>query len=84
MSKPYRPLQVEEQVVLEELQVQLVGQEDLPRFQSLLRRHHYLGAIRPVGERGAFTAPDDVTGLALEREVPTLTCLLYTSPSPRD
>ena len=31
------------------------------------------GAIRPVGERGAFEAPDDLTGLALEREVPTLT-----------
>jgi proteasome accessory factor B len=26
-----------------------------------------------VGERGAFRAPDDLTGLALEREVPTLT-----------
>ncbi len=31
------------------------------------------GAIRPVGERGAFTPPRDVPGLALEREVPTLT-----------
>ncbi len=31
------------------------------------------GAIRPVGDRGAFSAPDDLTGLALEREVPTLT-----------
>jgi hypothetical protein len=37
MSKPYRPPQVEEQVVLEELQVQLATQEHLPRFQSLLR-----------------------------------------------
>jgi proteasome accessory factor B len=30
------------------------------------------GAIRPVGERGAFRAPDDLSGLALEREVPTM------------
>lgn len=31
------------------------------------------GAIKPIGDRGAFSAPDDVTGLALESEVPTLT-----------
>lgn len=51
MSKPYRLPQVEEQVVLEELQMQLVNPEDHPRFQSLLRRHHYLQGIKPVGER---------------------------------
>lgn len=56
MSKPYRPPQVEEQVVLEELQVQLASQEYLPRFQSLLRRHHYLGEIKPVGERLYYVA----------------------------
>jgi hypothetical protein len=56
MSKPYRPPQVEEQVVLEELQVQLATQEHLPRFQSLLRRHHYLGEIKPVGERLYYVA----------------------------
>ncbi len=30
------------------------------------------GAIRPVGERGAFSAPSDIAGIALEQEVPTL------------
>jgi proteasome accessory factor B len=30
------------------------------------------GAIRHVGDRGAFSAPDDLTGLALERGVPSL------------
>jgi len=30
------------------------------------------GAIRPVGERGAFVPPDEVEVLALEDEVPTL------------
>ena len=56
MSKPYRLPQVEEQIVLEELQVQTVGQEDIPRFQSLLRRHHYLKGIKPVGERLYYAA----------------------------
>jgi hypothetical protein len=51
MSEPYRLPQVEEQIVLDELQVQVVGPEDHPRFQSLLRRHHYLQGIKPVGER---------------------------------
>ncbi len=30
------------------------------------------GAIRPIGERGAFEPPDEVEVLALEEEVPTL------------
>jgi hypothetical protein len=56
MSKPYRLPQVEEQVVLEELQVRLVSQEEFARFQSLLRRHHYLQGIKPVGERLYYVA----------------------------
>jgi hypothetical protein len=56
MSKPYRLPQVEEQIVLDELQVQVVGPEDYPRFQSLLRRHHDLQGIRPVGERLYYVA----------------------------
>ncbi len=56
MSKPYRLPQVEEQIVLDELQVQVVGPEDQPRFQSLLRRHHYLQGIKPVGERLYYVA----------------------------
>ncbi len=51
MSKPYRLPNVSEQVVLDELEVYEISGEDLPRFQSLLRRHHYLGGIKPVGER---------------------------------
>ena len=30
--------------------------EALPRFQSLLRRHHYLGGLKPVGERLYYVA----------------------------
>src|ERR1019366_2968660 len=56
MSKPIRLPQAQEQVVLEELQIELVTAEELPRFQSLLRRHHYLGGIKPVGERLYYAA----------------------------
>jgi uncharacterized protein DUF4338/DDE family transposase len=56
MSKLYRLPQADEQIVLEELQVQLVSQEDHPRFQSLLRRHHYLQGIKPAGERLYYAA----------------------------
>ena len=56
MSKPIRMPQADEQIVLEELQVELVHPEALPRFQSLLRRHHYLGGIKPVGERLYYVA----------------------------
>jgi len=41
---------------LDELEVQMVGPEDHPRFQSLLRRHHYLQGIKPVGERLYYVA----------------------------
>ena len=41
---------------MEELQVRLVNPEELPRFQSLLRRHHYLQGIKPVGERLYYVA----------------------------
>jgi len=56
MSKPYRLPQLHEQVVLEELEIRLVTHDELPRFQSLLRRHHYLGAIQAVGERLYYVA----------------------------
>lgn len=56
MSKPYRLPHVEEQAVLDELQVRVAGPEDHPRFQSLLRRHHYLQGIKPVGERLYYVA----------------------------
>ena len=56
MLKSIRMPQADEQEVLEELRVDLIGLEDLPRLQSLLRRHHYLGGIKPVGERLYYVA----------------------------
>ena len=51
MSKPYRMPEADEQIVLEGVQIESVKVENYPRFQSLLRRHHYLKGIKPVGER---------------------------------
>jgi hypothetical protein len=48
----------EQQQLLDEVQVRLANPQELPRVQSLLRRHHYLGALRPVGERLFYVAVD--------------------------
>ena len=39
-----------------EAQIRLAQPQDLPRVQSLLRRHHYLGMVCPVGERLFYVA----------------------------
>lgn len=49
---------LEPQQLLDEVQVRPAKPEELPRVQSLLRRHHYLGSIRPVGERLFYVAQD--------------------------
>lgn len=43
---------------MEEVQVVLAQPKELARIQSLLRRHHYLGMICPVGERLFYVAKD--------------------------
>jgi hypothetical protein len=47
-----------EQQLLGQVEVRLAQPQELPRIQSLLRRHHYLGMIRPVGERLFYIAAD--------------------------
>ena len=44
--------------LVDEVQLRLADARELPRVQSLLRRHHYLGALRPVGERLVYIAVD--------------------------
>ncbi|HEX9596300.1 MAG TPA: ISAs1 family transposase [Anaerolineales bacterium] len=56
-TKGIRPT-AEQQLLLDEVQVRLGEPQDLPRIQSLLRRHHYLGMLRPVGERLFYVAVD--------------------------
>ena len=58
MSKKQICPRPEPQQLLDEVQVRLAEPQELPRIQSLLRRHHYLGSIRPVGERVFYVAVD--------------------------
>ena len=47
------------EVSLAEVQVVLITELDSQRrFQSLLRKHHYLGSLKPVGERMYYAAVD--------------------------
>ena len=48
----------EPQSLVAEVQLRLADVRELPRLQSLLRRHHYLGVWRPVGERLVYIAAD--------------------------
>jgi predicted transposase YbfD/YdcC len=58
MAKPKRLPDFTQQRLLNEVQVELAEPTEIPRVQSLLRRHHYLGGIRPVGERLYYLAKD--------------------------
>jgi len=56
----------EEQAVLDQLQVRLLGPKELARCNRYLDKHHYLKRIRPVGERLYYVATDaQVQWLAL-------------------
>jgi len=48
----------EQQKLLDEVGVRIAESGQLARVQSLLRRHHYLGMLRPVGERLFYIAED--------------------------
>lgn len=58
MSKPRIYPDPEQQQVLDEVQVRPADRLDMPRVQSLLRRHHYLGCLRAVGEQLVYVAVD--------------------------
>lgn len=58
MAKPQIGPNPEQQQLLDEVQVVVAEPKDMARLQSLLRRHHYLGMIRPVGERLFYVAKD--------------------------
>ena len=48
-----------QQAVLDQVKVQLLEANEHRRFQSLLAKHHYLGRIKPVGERLCYVATDE-------------------------
>lgn len=58
MTKSTRLPDGGQQSVLDGVHVEPALSEEIPRLQSLLRRHHYLGGIRPVGERLYYIARD--------------------------
>jgi hypothetical protein len=43
-------------MLLQEIQVQLVKPEERERFQALMSAHHYLGALRAIGETRWYVA----------------------------
>lgn len=58
MAKPVRLPDAAQQELLNQVQVALAAPAEIPRIQNLLKEHHYLGGIRPVGERLYYIARD--------------------------
>jgi hypothetical protein len=58
MSENFRRPIPEEQAVLDSLQVRLLADHELARCNELLQQHHYLGSVKPVGERLYYVATD--------------------------
>ena len=58
MTKLARLPDEQQQEVLNQARVNLATREQLPRIDELLDQHHYLGTLRPVGERLYYIATD--------------------------
>ena len=58
MPKPKRLPDSSEQAILQNVCVELATREDWARIKRELNAHHYLGAVRPVGERLSYLAKD--------------------------
>jgi hypothetical protein len=58
MSEHPRELRPQEQAVVERLQVRLLESAELKRCNELLGAHHYLGSVKPVGERLYYVVTD--------------------------
>ena len=48
-----------QQRLLDEVHVDLATTEEIPRINHVLKEHHYLGSIRPVGERLHYIARNE-------------------------
>jgi predicted transposase YbfD/YdcC len=73
MSKPKRLPNSTQQDLLHKVHVELAAPAEIPRIQELLQQHHYLGAIRPVGQRLYYIARDASRGW--------LAILLFSAPA---
>jgi hypothetical protein len=58
MRGTFRKPRPEEQTVLDNLQVRLLESPELKRCNGLLDEHHYLGSVKPVGERLYYVVTD--------------------------
>ncbi len=58
MPKPTRLPDKSQQQLLNEVRVHLAERPQLPRLHKLLQQHHYLGSLKPVGERLYYIATD--------------------------
>jgi Domain of unknown function (DUF4338)/DDE_Tnp_1-associated len=58
MSEPFRKPGPEEQTILDRLQARLLESAELRRCNDQLEEHHYLGSVKPVGERLYYVATD--------------------------
>jgi hypothetical protein len=58
MKKPLRLPDSLQQAILDQLQVRLLERSELRQANRLLDQHHYLGALKPVGERLYYVATD--------------------------
>jgi hypothetical protein len=58
MAKPKRLPDPEQQNLLKEVQVKLAPRQSLTKINRLLDEHHYLGSLKPVGERLYYVATD--------------------------
>jgi hypothetical protein len=56
MKRKYRTPTGREQRIVEQVQVRPLRAAERPRFMRLLDRHHYLGALQPVGEQLLYVA----------------------------
>ena len=59
MSNKKTLLMPGQQAVLDQVKVRLLEAGEQPRLQALLAKHHYLGRIKPVGERLCYVATDE-------------------------
>lgn len=58
VPKPKRLPDQAEQIVVKTIAVELAERAELARVNRLLNKHHYLGALQPVGERLYYIAKD--------------------------
>ena len=58
MREPFRKPGPEQQAVLESLQARLLQADEVKRCNQLLEEHHYLGSVKPVGERLYYVVTD--------------------------